>query len=108
VTTLLSEDVTKAIAEAVRAEVAKMLPVLERAVASRPSAAPSAFLSVNETLNLLHISRTQLYRLFKDETIKPVKRGGSTLVHRDDLERYVSELRAGEGAARVDGANGGG
>jgi excisionase family DNA binding protein len=97
----LSESLTRAIAEAVRVEVgAAMQTLLAQTTTMRlPSVDRPVFLSVNQVLDLLRVSRTELYRLFKRKELTPVKRGRSTLVHRDDLDRYIARLRGDTGAA---------
>jgi excisionase family DNA binding protein len=86
----------KTIVAAVRAEIGKIVPELEKAIANRLSPSRSAFLSTKQTCDRLHVSRTQLYRLFKAGKLTPVRRGRrTTLVHVDDADRYIAELRAG-------------
>jgi AraC-like DNA-binding protein len=100
----LPEHLTQAIAEAVRVEIAKIVPELRQATAKRPS---TRFVTVNETLRQLNCSRTQLYRLFGEKKLTPIKRGRSTLLDPDDIDRYVAKLHAGEGAAHADSGSGG-
>lgn len=99
------EGLREAIADALRAE---LLPALEAAVAravgarsSAPTSGRPEFVSISQALHVLHVSRTQIYRLFAQGELTPIKRGRSTLVHRDDLQQFVDRLRAGHGVAQV-------
>jgi hypothetical protein len=57
-----------------RTEVVPMLAAVKVALSDRPATSQPEFLSVNEALRLLHVSRTQLYRLFRAGELTPVKR----------------------------------
>jgi excisionase family DNA binding protein len=50
--------------------------------------------SVNETLEILSIGRTQLYELVKEYRLRPVKLGKKTLFFADDIADFLAELRA--------------
>src|SRR5262245_13150912 len=87
-------ELRRAIADFLRTEFLPQMKVeIERALASRH--AEPEFASVNETLQMLRISRTQLYRLFAQGTLQPIKRGRTTLLHRGDIQRFVDTLRQG-------------
>lgn len=90
----LLDAIKRAIGEAVRSQV---LPAIEAAITRvtnmQSAAAGPAFISVNEAISLLHVSRSQIYRLFADGSLKPVKSGRRTLLHRTDLEAFIERLR---------------
>jgi excisionase family DNA binding protein len=54
--------------------------------------------SVNETLNLLSIGRTTLYRLIADGTLKYTKLGKKTLFYAADLAALLAKLREKDAA----------
>ena len=45
-----------------------------------------------EVCEALRIGRTKLYELFAERKIKAVALGGKTLVPREEIERFLSEL----------------
>ena len=76
-----------------RTEVVPALAAIQTTLLRSQLPAQPEFASVNEALCLLHVSRTQLYRLFRSGDLTPVKRGRTTLIHRDDLKHFVNQLR---------------
>lgn len=54
--------------------------------------------SVNETLTLLSIGRTSLYKLVADGKLKPAKLGKKTLFYASDLAALLTQLRKPEAA----------
>jgi excisionase family DNA binding protein len=48
--------------------------------------------SPKEACEALGIGRTKLYELFAERKIKAVALGGKTLVAREEVERFLSEL----------------
>jgi excisionase family DNA binding protein len=48
--------------------------------------------SVKEACRQLSVSRSSLYQAFKANRLRPVKYGKRTLIHRDELERFVATL----------------
>lgn len=48
--------------------------------------------SVKETMDILKISKANLYRLITDGKIRPVKLGGRTLFKESELERFIDSL----------------
>jgi hypothetical protein len=51
--------------------------------------------SVNETLNIISIGRTSLYKLVKLGELTPIKFGKKTLFGSDDLAALLTRLRTG-------------
>lgn len=51
--------------------------------------------SVPETLELLHIGRTDFYKRVKRREIKITKRGKTSLVYAIDMAAYLTKLRSG-------------
>ncbi len=49
--------------------------------------------SIKETLQILSISRTNLYNLVKAGKIVPVKLGKRTLFTEDELTRFIGALK---------------
>ena len=49
--------------------------------------------SVNETLEVLSIGRTSLYRLVKERALKPAKLGKKTLFCASDIAALLAKLR---------------
>ena len=49
--------------------------------------------SVNETLEVLSIGRTSLYRLVKERALKPAKLGKKTLFFASDIAMLLAKLR---------------
>ena len=49
---------------------------------------------IKEACTLLSLSRSALYRAIKEGRIRPLKNGKRTLIHRDELERFVASLSA--------------
>jgi excisionase family DNA binding protein len=49
-------------------------------------------LTVGETLELLSISRSLLYKVVAEGRLRPVKIGKSTRFTRDEIARFISEL----------------
>jgi len=45
-----------------------------------------------EACEALHIGRTKLYELFAKRKIKAVALGGKTMIHRAEIERFLSDL----------------
>jgi excisionase family DNA binding protein len=90
----LSRDLKKALAESGRAEIIPIIhAAVRQALGESTRAARPEFLSVNDVLALLSVSRTQLYRILAEGDLRPVKRGRSTLIHRHDIDRYIARLR---------------
>jgi excisionase family DNA binding protein len=48
--------------------------------------------SVKEACQQLSVSRSSLYQAFRENRLRPVKYGKRTLIHRDELERFVANL----------------
>jgi excisionase family DNA binding protein len=49
--------------------------------------------SVSETLSLLSIGRTMLYRLVADDALRATKLGRKTLFYASDIARFLAKLR---------------
>lgn len=49
-------------------------------------------LKVEETAALLNVSRTRVYSLLRDGSLKSVKVGGRRLVPREAIEAFINEL----------------
>lgn len=49
---------------------------------------------IKEACTLLSLSRSALYRAIREGRIRPLKNGKRTLIHRDELERFVASLSA--------------
>ncbi len=49
--------------------------------------------SVNETMNLLSIGRTLLYRLVAQGKLRPVKLGKKTLFYASDIAAFLAKLQ---------------
>src|SRR5258708_15603458 len=62
-----------------------------------------AFYSVNETTELLSISRTSLYELVKRRELTPAKLGKKTLFYATDLAALLTKLREPEAIAHLQG-----
>lgn len=54
-------------------------------------------LTVNEAIQYLRLSRSNLYRMFKRGDIRPVKIGGRTLLRRVDLDAMLDRAAGREG-----------
>ncbi len=50
------------------------------------------FFSVNELCQLLSVGRTTIYQAFREGRLRPVKFGRRTLVHKDELDRFLANL----------------
>jgi excisionase family DNA binding protein len=48
--------------------------------------------TINETKDLLKISRAKLYRLIQEGKIRPVKLDGRTLFKESELNRFIESL----------------
>jgi excisionase family DNA binding protein len=48
--------------------------------------------NIKETVEILKISKANLYRLMADGRIKHVKLGGRTLFKESELERFIDSL----------------
>lgn len=51
-------------------------------------------ISINEIGKALGIGRTLIYGLLREGSLKPIKIGRRTFVHRDDLAAFIEERRA--------------
>jgi excisionase family DNA binding protein len=49
-------------------------------------------LTVDETLKVLRITRSTLYRHMKSRLLTPVKLGNRTLFREKDIERFIESL----------------
>ena len=49
--------------------------------------------TVSETIQLLHISRGNLYRLIAEGKLKPIKLGKRTLFSEQELEAFIEKLK---------------
>jgi excisionase family DNA binding protein len=56
--------------------------------------------SVNETIGLLNMGRTTLYKLIKRGELRKIKLGRKTLIAADDLAALLTKLRAAADARR--------
>lgn len=52
--------------------------------------------SVNETLNILSVSRTSLYEMVKKGSIRPTKYGKKTLFLSADIAAFLNNIRNAE------------
>lgn len=52
--------------------------------------------TIKETMELLKISKANLYRLMSAGDIKPVKLGGRTLFKESEIERFIDSLEPRE------------
>lgn len=48
--------------------------------------------TVKDALDVLKISKANLYRLMKDGKINPIKLGKRTLFKESELERFIADL----------------
>jgi len=55
-------------------------------------------LSVDEASEAIGIGRTLIYGLFREGSLKPVKIGRRTFIHRDDLNEFIEQRRAASAA----------
>jgi excisionase family DNA binding protein len=82
----ISPELRQAIADAVRAEVrAALMP-------ASPPAAP-LFFTVRQAMDLLSLSRTEIYRRVRAGDLVLIKRGRRTLFCSEDIRRYAERLR---------------
>ena len=51
-------------------------------------------LDVPSVMQMLNVSRSQLYKLFKAGEIERVHIGARSLVHVDEVERFAASLRS--------------
>ncbi|MCK4910718.1 MAG: helix-turn-helix domain-containing protein [Thermodesulfovibrionales bacterium] len=49
--------------------------------------------SINETLEILKVSRATLYRLISEKKIKTVKIGNRTFVLSEEIDSFIAKLR---------------
>jgi excisionase family DNA binding protein len=82
--------IVDAVREAVRAE-------LGAALRSAPAATEPEFFTVRETMTVLAMSRTQLYRAVVAGHLVITKRGRRSLLSATAVRQYAEQLRAGEG-----------
>lgn len=49
--------------------------------------------TIKEAMEILRISRANLYRLIADGEIQPLKLGGRTLFAESELDRFIENLK---------------
>jgi excisionase family DNA binding protein len=101
----LSAELLAEIAQVVRTEVGAAIrevlePTMARMLVSGPGHCRGAvsepeFYSVQQTCDLLCISKSEFYRMAKRGDIHPIKRGRSTLVARAEVEGLIARMKRG-------------
>jgi excisionase family DNA binding protein len=65
-------------------------------MARRTPSPDQLLLTPEEAASILRIGRTMIYALIRDEALRAVRIGRSRRISRAELERYVTQLDAGQ------------